>query len=136
MAQGPNRGPLAGAQMKQIQGEIFRFWVPLLLSDRDPNRKVNFVGDNTVEISDKQGNRTRLLVDESGIPQKLMYELVPMQGTPAAVENLFSDIKEVDGIKLPFKIAMTQDGRKVADVTVEEYKLNQGLKQEDVGKLP
>jgi hypothetical protein len=31
---------------------------------------------------------------------------------------------------------MTQDGKKVADVTVTEYKLNQGLKQEDVDKLP
>ena len=54
LMQGQNRMPMAGAQLKQIQGEAFRSYVPLLLSDRDAERTVNLVGENTVEITDKQ----------------------------------------------------------------------------------
>jgi zinc protease len=131
-----NRVPLAGPQLKQLLGESFRAWVPLLLSDRDPERTINYVGENTVEISDKKGNMARLQVDESGLPQKVTYQLPGMQGRPMSVENSFSDFKEVDGIKLPFKITILQEGKKSAEVTVQDYKLNKGLKPDDIEKRP
>jgi hypothetical protein len=66
----------------------------------------------------------------------VVYRLLPLQGKPATVENTFSDMREVDGIKLPFRIAITQDGKPAAAIVVEEYKLNQGLKPEDIEKRP
>jgi hypothetical protein len=136
LIQGQNRTGMAGAQLKQIQGEVFRFWIPLLLSDRDPDRTVNAISDDTVEITDKQGNEARVQFTPDGLPAKVMYQLAAMQGSPAAIENDFEDIKEVDGIKLPFKISISQNGRKAAQMTVQEYKLNQGLTSADIDKRP
>ena len=45
-------------------------------------------------------------------------------------------LEKVEGIKLPFKITIIQDGRKAAELTVQEYKLNQGLKPVDIEKRP
>lgn len=136
LVQGQNRMPLAGPQLKQIQGEAFRSYVPLLLSDRDPERTVNFVGENTVEITDKQGNQARLGFDENGLPQSVSYQMAPIQGQPLGIVNTFSDMKDVDGIKMPYKITITQDGKKAAQMTIQEYKLNQGLKPVDIEKRP
>jgi zinc protease len=136
LMQGQNRTPLVGPQLKQLQGELFRFYVPLVLSDLDPERTVNAVGDNILEISDKQGNRARLYLDETGLPQKVTYQMIPMQGAPAAIENVFGDMKEVNGIKVPFRITISQNGRDAAQVAVQEYKVNQGLKQDDLNKRP
>ena len=78
--QGQNRAPMGGPQLKHIQSEAFRVLVPLLLSDRDPDRTVNYAGGNSIEISDKQGNRARVTFDDTGLPQKVSYQLAPMQG--------------------------------------------------------
>jgi hypothetical protein len=134
--QGQNRAPMAGAQLKHIQSEAFRVLVPLLLSDRDPDRTVSYAGGNSIEISDKQGNRARVTFDDSGLPLKVSYQLAPMQGAPANVEATYADMKDVDGVKSPFRITLTQDGKKVAEVAVQEYKFNQGIKPEDIEKRP
>ena len=136
LLQGQNRSPMSGLQLKHIQGEAFRSYIPLLLSDRDPDRTVNFVGENTVEITDKQGNEALLHCDENGLPQSVTYKMAPMQGQPLTIVNTFSDMKEVDGIKMPFKITMTQEGKKAAELTIQEYKLNQGLTPNDIEKRP
>jgi hypothetical protein len=136
LMQGQNRAPLVGAQLKQLQSEMFRVMVPLLLSDRNPDRTVNFVKDNTIEISDKQGTRARLTLEAGGLPQKVSYQLAPMQGAPVMIDTSFGEWKEVDGIKLPFRISMTQDIKAAAELTVQEYKLNRGLKAEDIEKRP
>jgi hypothetical protein len=122
--------------LKQIQGEAFRSYVPLLLSDRDAERTVSLVGENTVEITDKQGNQARLGFDENGLPHSVSYQMSPIQGQPLGIVNTFSDMKDVDGIKMPYKITITQDGKKAAEMTVQEYKLNQGLKPADIEKRP
>jgi zinc protease len=134
MIQGRNRAPLVGAPLKQLQGEIFRTYPSLLLSDRDKDRTVTYVGDRTVEISDPQGNRVRLSLDESGLPEKVSYRMAPLQGQPPEVVNTFSEMKDVNGIKMPFRITIAQNGKKVADVVIQEYKVNQGLKPEDITK--
>ena len=136
LMQGQKRTPIVGAQLKQMQSEAFRVLVPLLLSDRAPERTVNYVGGNTIEISDKQGTRARLTLDDTGMPQKVSYMLMPMKGAPVTVENSFSEMKDVNGIKLPFRIAMSQDGKHAADIEVQEYKLNTGVKPEDIEKRP
>ncbi len=53
-------GPLAGTQLKQVQGDLFRLYFRLLLSDRIAGRTVNALDDNTVEISDTAGATARL----------------------------------------------------------------------------
>ncbi|HZT29339.1 MAG TPA: pitrilysin family protein [Bryobacteraceae bacterium] len=130
-------GPLGAAQLKQVQGDLFRLYFRFLLSDQIPGRTVTAVSDDTLEISDREGHSARLVVNsQTGLPEKVTYESVQMAGTPMAVEDRYADFQEVNGLKVPHKITIERGGRKFADLTVMEYKLNTGLKPEDLKKQP
>jgi zinc protease len=122
--------------LKQIHGEAFRQIVSLALSDRDPDRTVNQTADGALEISSKEGESVSITVDEkTGLPAKLAYRQSPAEGG-AAVEELFSDWRDVDGLHLPFQWAVMQGGKKFAGVTVQDYKINSGLTAETLGQKP
>ena len=116
--------------LKQAQGEIFRSYFGLITSDRDRNRTVNYAGPGALDISDKNGNAVRLTVDEStGLPLKASYS-----GSAGMVEENWVELKEVDGMKIPFKITVMQGGKKFADVTIQDLKLNTGITEEQLSK--
>lgn len=118
--------------LAQVRGEIFRQLTNLAMSDRDPNRTVNYAGDGILEISSKSGESVRLQVDEkTGLPIKVAY-----QEGPQSVEDQYSDWRDVAGLHLPFQLTVVQDGKKYADVKIEEYKINSGLTQETLSKKP
>ena len=130
-------GPLAGAQLKQVQGDLFRLYFRLLLSDRIPDRKINYVGENTVEITGQDGQAARLVVDPAtGMPSKVIYQTVQVAGTPRVAEDEFVRFEEVGGVKVPYQVVIRQENRKFADVTVKDFKINTGLKVEDLAKKP
>ncbi len=122
--------PMPPPVLKQAQGEIFRQWLTLILSDRDSSRTVNAVGPNAVEIS-AGGESVRVEFDDSGLPARQIYK----EGA-ADVKEAYSDWRDVDGIKLPFKAAIEQNGKKMADVSVSEIKLNSGLNADELSKKP
>jgi len=122
--------------LKQIQGEAFRQMVSLSLSDRDADRTVNQSADGVLEISSKDGESVRITVDEkTGFPAKLAYRQSPAEGG-AAVEEIFSDWRDVDGLHLPFQWSVMQGGKKFAGVTVRDYKINSGLTVATLGQKP
>jgi hypothetical protein len=127
---------LPPAVLKQIHGEAFRQIASLALSDRDPNRTVNQPSDGVLEISSKDGDSVSITVDEkTGLPAKLAYQQTPAEGG-TAVEETFSDWRDVDGIRLPFQWSIMQGGKKFAGVTIQDYKINSGLTAETLGKRP
>jgi hypothetical protein len=127
---------LAAPVLKQIRGEAFRQLAGLAMSDRDPNRIVNYVGDGVIEISSKEGESVRLSVDDkTGIPLKVAYQQSPAEGG-TAVEEVFSDWRDVDGIRLPFQWTIMQSGKKFAGVTVQDYKINSGLTPQALAQKP
>ncbi len=118
-----------------MQDEVFRNLPHLALADRDPAVRVNAVGDNTVEISG-DGHSVTVVFDEStGLPARETYQQAGPGGL-ATIEEAFADWREVDGIKLPFKFSIQQNGKKFADVAVQEYKINTGLKAEELSQKP
>ncbi len=130
-------GPLAGAQLKQVQGDLFRLYFRLLLSDRLPGRTVSAVDDQTAEISDADGQVSTVTFDaKTGLPQKVAYESVHVAGEPVTVTDQYTDYRDVGGVMIPFKITIMQGDQKFADVTVTEAKINSGLKLEEVGRRP
>ena len=125
-------GALVGPMLNQARGEIFRSYFSLLTSDRDPNRTVNLAGPGVIEIADKSGNALRLTVDEStGMPSKTSYA-----GPQDPIEENWSDFRVVDGVKFPFRIAITQGGRKFSDVLVQDLKINTGATAAELSKQP
>jgi len=122
--------------LKQIQGEAFRQIASLALSDRDANRTVNQSSDGVLDISSKDGESVHLTVDEkTGLPAKLAYQQSPAEGG-TAVEESFSDWRDVDGLHLPYQWEVMQGGKKFANVTVQDYKINSGLTAETLGQKP
>jgi zinc protease len=131
------RKAFSPAELKQVQGEIFRLYVPLLLSDRHADRTVSYAGENVVSIADQADNSVRVYMDDkTGLPEKLTYQMAPAKGPPVPVDMVFSDMRDVMGVKLPFRIEMIQGGHKTGALVVGEYKINSGLKPEDLDKRP
>jgi hypothetical protein len=130
-------GPLAGAQLKQVQGDLFRLYFRLLLSDRIAGRKVNALDDNTVEISDTGGAIARLELNaETGLPQRLLYEVARASGPPIPEEEVWADFQEVAGVKVPQKTTIMQGGRKFAEMKLTECKVNSGIQLQELQKQP
>ncbi|MCU1257419.1 MAG: peptidase domain protein [Bryobacterales bacterium] len=130
-------GDLPPAQQKQVEGELFRLYIPLLLSDRNPDRKVNLAGDGVLEISDSSGNSVRITIDpKTGLPAKEEYQTLQSQGPPTATTQEFTAFHTVNGVQLPAKIAILQNGKPFAEVTVADAAINAGLKPEELSKKP
>ena len=81
-------------------------------------------------ISDKSGNSARIVIDEStGLVSRMSYT-----GPQGTIEEAFSDFKEVAGIKIPYKISITQAGRKFAEATITDWKVNTGVTTAEMSK--
>ena len=135
--------PLPGPQLQQAKGEIFRLTETLLLSDRDPNRTVNFVkkekvGDReaeVVEVSSKEGDQVSVYVDaQNGQILKKRYQGMAMAGPAATVEEVYEDFRETGGLRVPFKTTVFQNEKKFAELVYSEVQYNAGLKAEDLAK--
>ena len=131
--------------LKQMASGIFRQRERLLISDRDPDRTVNFIEETEVdsrqaeviEIAAEGEGPVRLWVaSDTGEILRSAYPSTSMQGAPVAVTETYSDYREVDGIHLPFKTLIEQDGKKFADLIVEEVIFNSDLDAETLGGTP
>jgi zinc protease len=136
MAAQQNVVSIADAPRAQLKGELFRVYVPLLLSDRVPDRKVNLVTPGVLEISDADGMVVRVTVDpQTNFPIREEYPAAGQKGS-AMVSSVFSDFSPVAGIQVPHKWTISQNGKKFADVTLTDAKFNTGLKAEVLSRQP
>jgi zinc protease len=129
--------PMPPAQLKQVREELFRDYFRLLLSDRMPDRTVNSPREGVIEISDKDGDSVQLLVDENtGLPAKEVYRSEGPMGPPADMEVTFADFAEAGGVQAPKKITINRGGAKFAEINISGYKVNSGIKAEELSKKP
>jgi len=136
------QGPMPGPQVKEMQSALFRMRETLLLSAGQAGRTVNFVeqdetGGKTagvIEISSAAAGSIRLWVDsESGDIVKSVHQGSAGDG-PVEIEQVYSDYREVDGIRIPFKTQVNQDGKEVAALALTEVVYNSGLDAETLSK--
>jgi predicted Zn-dependent peptidase len=129
--------PLPEIQRQQIAGELFRTFVPLLLSDRAPDRTVTLIADGLLEISDAKGNSLRLTIDPAtGLPSKEDYQLKQPQGPATILSLSLSDFQPVAGVQYPRKMTLTQNGKTAADIAIVDIQANTGLKAAAMGRQP
>jgi len=51
-------------------------------------------------------------------------------------EDVYSDFRDLGGVKYPFKTVITQSGRKFADVLVTDARVNTGIRQIELALRP
>jgi len=130
-------GPLQGLVLQQQQGELFRLFFRLWLSDRDKECTVTGFPENILDISDSKGNHVRLQVDESsGLPVTMSYQMPGMPSDVGNIEERFGQWRQVDGIKFPFERHIRQAGGGEITVVVQDIRLNAGLQKEDLKRRP
>jgi hypothetical protein len=83
---------------------------------------------NVAEISGSNGFSARLTVGASSrMPEKLVYP-----GNPGAEETMtFEDRRDVEGLKLPFRITTTAGGRVIDSLTFDEIVVNPAMMKDD-----
>ena len=126
---------LPASQLRPVQDKLLRLYFTMLLSDRIPGHTLSLIDANTLEISDGQGSSVRLLVDpKTGMPAKIVYTSPAMNGPPSTIDEIYESFEEVDGIKVPERITLMQNGQQYANVFIKSVKVNTGLKAEDLSK--
>jgi hypothetical protein len=126
--------PIPEAERKQATFEAFRMWFSLL-SAVDPNRTIADEANGVIRISDKSGNSLLLTIDPAtGLPLSENYSEAGSTGQD--VTETYADWQDVNGIKLPHKITITQNGKHFADIKVTGVQLDQGLTTEQLSKKP
>ncbi|HTA47760.1 MAG TPA: pitrilysin family protein [Bryobacteraceae bacterium] len=122
-------------ERKQISFELFRMWPSLMASAQDPNREIKDENNGVIRISDKNGNNVLVTIDPStGLPLSENYSEAGTAGQD--VMETYADWQETNGVKLPHKITITQNGRHFADLTISSVAINQGLTAEQLAKKP
>lgn len=127
--------PLPPAEGKQISFEIFRMWFPLLTSDRDANRTITDEGNGAIRIADKSGNSVLLTIDPAtGLPAKADY--AEAGSAAQEVTETYGDWQETNGVKLPHKITIAQNGKHFGEVKVDSIAIDTGLTADQLSKKP
>lgn len=130
----PGPQPMPAPVVKQVRDELFSTLVVLLQSDTIAGRTVNAVNETTIEVTDADGNAAKVEIDAAtGLPAKLTVEVMGPQGK-MAVDRVYADWKDVNGLKFPHKTTILQGG-KAAGVTISEtIQTNTGVKPEEIMK--
>lgn len=133
-------------QIRAARQDLFRQLESLLQSDRDPDKKVEFVEDSKVEerpanvlqISSPVAGSIRLWVDvASGDVLKIEYRRIVARGTGPVVTDFFSDYRWVDKmLRVPFYIHTVSDGQPYMDTRVLRAEYNRDLQAETLGQKP
>jgi|GEM_PF-3740853 len=131
-------------QLQQAQGEIFRVREKLLLADRDAARIVRFVGESEqdgraaaeLEIASADGAESvRIWIDAaSGEFFRAAYDGIAVQGAAPQVVETYSDFRDIEGVRVPFRTTIHQNDRLLTTSTVSAVKFNQGLTPEKLGE--
>ncbi|HET8549778.1 MAG TPA: pitrilysin family protein [Bryobacteraceae bacterium] len=124
--------PLPAPVLAQVRQQLFRTLHNLVAATGN----FRSAGDNAVELSGPDGFTTRVEFDANGLPVSQTYRGLSMAGPPATVVERYSEWKQSGGVRYPAKIVLEQNGNKAAEMTVTDYRVNTGLKSEDLSRKP
>lgn len=130
---------LVGDELKFAQGYLWKMNVKIWLADRDPRYLITSPAPNVIRISDKndlQSAQEITLDPVSSLPVKSIPAPHKDSLQLGETETEFSDWKMVQGIQFPHRISMTKGGASIAVITVDQIKLDSGMKSEDLATKP
>jgi hypothetical protein len=120
--------PLSTDVLATVRGVLFRQPTALMLSDRDSSRSVQASGEFTVSVSSPDGQRVDIeFSPDTGLPLQWSYISVAADGRGVERTETFADWRDVDGLRFPFKAVQFENGSKMLEIAVSEYRVNTGL---------
>ena len=130
---------LAGGELRFAQGYINGLQLNQWLADRDPDLVISSPAPNTLSLSVRGDTKHR---NEIALDPRAF---LPVSGKgisladpehPVASETRLEGWHAVDGIKFPARIINIHGGKRLAEISVEETRLNGGLKHADLARKP
>ncbi|MBI3667813.1 MAG: hypothetical protein HY236_16545 [Acidobacteria bacterium] len=92
---------------------------------------------DVIEIADVAGKPLRLAVDRAnGAVLKRSYRGEAPDGRPTNVEEFVSDYRQVDGLRMSFKVRVLRDGKLARESVTRDLQINTGLKAEELMRQP
>ena len=121
-ARGTRDAPEAVAE--QIRGVVQRDTVPLLLAIADGKVTAKTAGADSIEVSIPGGKPVRWWIDPAtGLISRSRYR-TSLGGADVATEEIYSDYRDVNGLKVAFKTELRREGGPTVDRTVRKYEFN------------
>ncbi len=129
---------LAGGELKFAQKYLRDFVLNTWLADRDPRYRITSPALNVVRISD--GDVTHQLdvtLDPvSWLPVKITSISLADPANPIPSETITTEWETIQGIRFARRWSVFRSGVRVAEATVEQTRLNSGLKPADLAAKP
>jgi len=121
--------PMQDAIKKNIKESLLRD--PVFLFAHARGLRVQHLGERTFAdgkaidllVAGREGTFHLYLDPVTNMPKGASYQTVGREG-PANVEEVYSDYRDVSGVKMPFKTVASQDGKKVSETTFKEMRVN------------
>lgn len=127
--------PLQPAVLQQARGELAR--LPLSLFLPGEGKQFQALSEDSFRVTGPGGTSTVTVDPATGLPKKVGYLSTAMAGGASQTTEVYSDWRSAGGgIQLPFDIVIEQGGKKFASIKVATYKVNSGLKAEDLAQKP
>jgi hypothetical protein len=130
---------LEGGELKFAQNYRSGLNLNSWLADRDPSRVITSSGPDVIVVSTKgdSSQRTELTLDPvTFLPVKETDISLSDPNHPVPSESRLEQWQAIDGVKFPQRITKFQSGRKLAEITLEQIKLNGGIKAGDLAIKP
>jgi hypothetical protein len=130
---GDDKTALEGDQLTAQKRGVYMAIVPVTILplkekgfklEADGEEKVGDKPAAKVKGTGPDGKEFTLYFDkESGLPVKMAGKVMGFMGEEVLQETIYSDYKEMDGIKKASKIKATRDGAKFMEQEVSEFKV-------------
>jgi hypothetical protein len=130
---------LEGGELKFAQNYRSGLNLNSWLADRDPSRVITSSGPDVIVVSTKgdSSQRTELTLDPvTFLPVKETDISLSDPNHPVPSESRLEQWQAIDGVKFPQRITKFQGGRNLAEIIVEQIKLNSGIKAGDLAIKP
>lgn len=132
MTMGGQSRPLPAEMLAEHQLDMGRDLRLLVHYHADPKLEVVAAGEEDLDGTKCQilavtyrGAESRLWVDPTGRVLKQSYQgRDPLTRSPARIEAIYSDYKEVDGRQVPHKETLRIDGQDKVTLTLESFEVN------------
>lgn len=124
---------LSELEKREMKRGLFRDTINLFKQFESENISTQYFGEEVVggdtlfvlQIKNKSGDFLNIYVNsKTYLIDKKSYQGGPEIAVLATLQEIYSDYREVDGIKIPFHIVVKANGRKFIESKVVEAELN------------